>query len=131
MQTHLPPQWQQRVLAGVNGHGWNTGQFYPEGIRLLNAWATAEGGTAKWNPLNTTYYLPGCTNYNTSGVKNYVRPTEGCCATVLTLVNGFYTGILGALQGGTATAEQIVEMHGDEFSTWGTNPTVILQVLAQ
>lgn len=127
--THLPPQWRQRVLAGINGHGWDTGSFYPEGLRLLAAWAQAEGGTAKWNPLNTTYTLRSSTPYNTAGVQNYFRPTEGCCATVLTLVNGNYNGILGDLQNGVKTAEQIVNDRATEFSRWGTDPKVILAVL--
>lgn len=129
-QTHLPPQWQQRLLAVVNGHGWDTGSFYPEGLRLLEAWQRAEGGTAQWNPLNTTFYLPGSTNYNTAGVKNYARATDGVCATGLTLVNGNYNGILGDLQNGTKTAEQIVHDRWAQFQTWGTNPQTILDVLA-
>lgn len=130
MQTHLPPQWRQRVLAGINGHGWDTGSFYPEGMRLLDAWQRAEGGTARWNPLNTTLRLAGSTDYNGTGVQNYFRPTEGCAATVLTLVNGNYNGILGDLQNGTKTAEQIVNDRASQFRTWGTDPSVILAVLA-
>jgi hypothetical protein len=128
--THLPPQWRQRVLAIVNGHGWDTGKFYPEGLRLLSAWATAEGGTARYNPLNTTMRLPGSTPYNNTGVQNYFRPTEGVCATGLTLVNGNYNGILGDLQNGTKTAEEIVNDRRSQFSLWGTNPDTLLAVLA-
>jgi hypothetical protein len=128
--THLPPQWRERLLAIVNGHGWDTGLFYPEGLRLLDAWQRAEGGTAQWNPLNTTFYLPGSTNYNTANVKNYMRATDGVCATGLTLVNGFYNGILGDLQNGAKTAEQIVADRADQFRTWGTDPAVIARVLA-
>jgi hypothetical protein len=124
-QTHFPPNWDGRLLAVV---GADPG--YQQGRRLLGAWATAEGGTAKWNPLNTTYGLPGATDYNSVGVKNYRRPTEGVCATALTLVNGYYPHILAALQGGTRTAEQIVNDFPDEFRRWGTNPQTILEVLA-
>jgi hypothetical protein len=129
-QTHLPPNWEQRVHAGINGHGWLTGQFPAEALRLYAAWAKAEGGLAQWNPLNTTYPLPNSTMYNSSNVRNYSRPTEGVCATVLTLVNGFYPGILGDLQGGQKTAVEIVNDNADEFRTWGTNPDTILAVLA-
>lgn len=129
-QTHLPPQWRQRVLAIVNGHGWDTGQFAPESLRLLAAWAQAEGGNARWNPLNTTFRLPGSTDYNSAGVQSYFRPTEGVCATALTLVNGHYNGILGDLQNGTKTAEQIVSDRAAQFETWGTNPDTIAAVLA-
>lgn len=129
MADHLPPQWRQRVLAGINGHGWNNGTFYPEGLRLFDAWAQAEGGTARWNPLNCTLHLPGSTNYNSVGVQNYLRATEGCAATVITLVNGNYNGILGDLQNGTKTAEEIVTDRSDQFRTWGTSPALILDVL--
>jgi hypothetical protein len=128
-QTHLPPNWRQRVLAGVNGHGWLEGAFAAEALRLLDAWARAEGGLAQWNPLNTTLKLYGSTPYNAAGVQSYVRPTEGVCATVLTLVNGHYAGILGDLQGGLKPAEQIVRDRADEFRTWGTDPGVLLAVL--
>lgn len=130
MQTHLPPQWRQRVLAIINGHGWDSGTFYPEGLRLLSAWATAEGGDARWNALNTTFRLPGSQPYNSAGVQSYFRPTEGVCATGLTLVNGNYNGIVGDLQNGTKTAEQIVNDRRAQFSLWGTNPDTILAVLA-
>lgn len=127
---HLPPQWRQRLLAIVNGHGWDTGQFAPESLRLLAAWAQAEGGNARWNPLNTTLKLAGSTDYNSAGVQNYFRPTEGVCATGLTLVNGHYNGILGDLQNGTKTAEQIVSDRADQFLVWGTSPSTIAAVLA-
>jgi hypothetical protein len=130
MDMHNPPAWRQRVLAGINGHGWDTGTFYPEGLRLFSAWATAEGGDAGWNPLNCTMRLPGSKAYNTTGVQSYFRPTEGVCATILTLVNGNYNGILGDLQNGTKTAEQIVNDRRAQFSLWGTNPDTILAVLA-
>jgi hypothetical protein len=128
--THLPPNWRQRLLGIINGHGWLTGTFYPEGLRLLAAWATAEGGTAQWNPLNTTLPLPGSTSYNSAGVQNYPRATWGVCATGLTLTDGYYPGILGDLQNGTKTAEQIVTDRDAEFKKWGTNPQTILNVLA-
>ena len=124
--THLPPNWQRRLLAVL---GADPG--YAQGIRLLSAWQVAEGGTAKWNPLNTTYKISGSTNYNAAGVQNYKRATEGVCATALTFVNGFYPGIVGALQAGTATAENIVQAHAGEIRTWGTDPRTILAVLAE
>jgi hypothetical protein len=102
-----------------------------ENLRLLNAWATAEGGSATWNPLNTTYPLAwGSTSYNSSQVKNYYRPTAGVCATALTLIDARYAGILGDLQSGTKTAEQICIDNTAEFSTWGTGSKLILKVLA-
>jgi hypothetical protein len=124
-KTRLPPNWERRLLAVL---GADPG--YQQGLRLLDAWARAEGGTAQWNPLNTTYGLAGSTDYNSAGVKNYKRATEGVCATALTLVNGYYPGILGAFQGGRRTAEDIVHTFRAEFQTWGTNPDAILRCLA-
>lgn len=123
-QTHLPPYWAERLCRTIGaGPG-------PENVRFLHAWAAAEGGTAEWNPLNTEFDLPGATNYNTAGVKNYPRPTWGVCATVLTLTNGNYGKIVGHLQAGTYTAEQIVDDCDAQIRTWGTNPDTIRAVLA-
>jgi len=128
--THLPPQWRERLLALVNAHGWITGSFAAESLRLLDAWQRAEGGAAAWNPLNTTEPYKGSTNYNDTGVQNYTKPTYGVIATAATLLNGNYNGILGALQGGTLTAEEIVDKNAAEFRVWGTDPAVIRGVLA-
>jgi hypothetical protein len=52
---------------------------------VLVAWETAEYTSAKWNPLATTYPMPGATTYNGSGVRNYVSLTQGLEATMGTL----------------------------------------------
>jgi hypothetical protein len=135
--NHLPPQWRQRLMAVINGSGWLTGQFGPEQMRLLDAWQRAEGGTAQWNPLNTTAHISQGgvqwqgPDYNSTGVANYTKPTYGVMATAATLTNGFYNGILGWLQAGTTTAVDCVNAHADEFRTWGTDPSVLLQILNQ
>lgn len=125
MNTKFPPFWRQRLLAVVGA------PRKTENLRLLEAWAEAEGGPATWNPLNTSYKLPNSTTLsgNTSGVQNYKRPTEGVCATALTLVNGLYGGILGDLQAGTKDAVQIVNDRSDEFRTWGSDPALIADLL--
>lgn len=139
MTTHLPPQWQERLLALVNAHGWDTGTFGHEQIRLLTAWAAAEGGSATWNPLNTTYPTAwGSHDYNGSHVKDYAQPIEGVCATALTLATSHqsnnsltFGGILGWLQAGSSTAEDCVRQFRGQFQTWGTNPDTILRLLAE
>ena len=103
----------------------------PEVLRLLDAWAQAEGGTATWNPLNSTQPFLGSTRYNSSDVQNYTKPLYGVCATAVTLANGNYNGILGALQGGSLTAVQIVDKYRSQFQLWGTNPDLIIQILNQ
>jgi len=52
---------------------------------VLVAWQTAEFTSAKWNPLATTYPMPGSTYYNASGVRNYVSLQQGLEATKQTL----------------------------------------------
>jgi hypothetical protein len=52
---------------------------------VLVAWETAEFTSAKWNPLATTYPMPGATSYNSSGVRNYVSVQQGLQATKMTL----------------------------------------------
>lgn len=123
--SHLPPQWRERVLAVV------AGKVNDENLRLMDAWQRAEGGTAQWNPLNTTYKLNGSTAYNTAGVQNYFRATEGVCATALTLVSGLYGGILGDLQAGLKTATQIVVDRDAQFRMWGTDPQLMRTLLAE
>jgi hypothetical protein len=54
----------------------------------MYAWRQAEGGKAKNNPFNTTYELPGATNYNSIGVKNYKSTEDGVEATCKTLIQG-------------------------------------------
>lgn len=128
MSDHLPPNWERRLIEVVGGVAL---QPHDQRVRLLDAWAQAEGGTAAWNPLNTTFALPGSTHYNTVGVRNYKRATEGVCATALTLVNGYYPGILGYLQTGDGPAESCVKQHSREFDTWGTGAAAVLGVLGQ
>ena len=123
LNTHLPPLWRFRLLGVIGASGrW-------EHRKLLGAWAQAEGGTARWNPLNTTLPMPGATNYNNAGVRDYPRPIVGLCATAATLANGFYDGILRDLTAGTFTARQIVERNRAEFDKWGTGAANVLKVL--
>jgi len=112
-----------------------------ENQRLMQAWATAEGGEAKWNPLNSTLRLSGTVswtdpvNYNSVGVCNYLYGFAGCAATALTMLqkdwqgNAVYGGIVADLKNGSRTAEAIVERNDAEFSKWGTSPQLILDCL--
>lgn len=120
---HLPPNWIER-LTGLLAIPFKT-----DAETLLRAWAKAEGGTASFNPLNTTYLLPGATEYNTDGVRNFPDPVTGLCATALTLANGDYPGILGDLQAGNHTAAEIVQRNEAEFDKWGTGAANVLAVL--
>lgn len=54
------------------------------------AWQVAEYTEARWNPLATTYPMPGSTTYNGSGVRNYTSLAQGLDATRLTLSHCCY-----------------------------------------
>lgn len=132
MDTHLPPNWKPRLLsllgAGI-GH---------ENLRFLEAQQRAEGGDARWNPLNTTWQFMWSTDYNTTHVQNYRHPIEGLCATALTLADNYDSSgklrfglILGTLQGGGKTAEEMVTICEAPLRIWGTNPDVMRQLLRE
>lgn len=122
-QTHYPPNWIVRLLALLGA------PYTASNAALMKAWGVAEGGTATWNPLNTTFHLSGSSGYNSAGVQNYTHPIIGLCATALTLDNGFYTGIVSDLQSGNYTPQMIVSRNAKEFDTWGTGAANILRVL--
>ena len=52
---------------------------------VVVAWQVAEYTQAQWNPLATTYPMPGATEFNGHGVRNYVSLDQGLDATRLTL----------------------------------------------
>lgn len=93
-------------------------------LLVLMAWMQAEGGTARWNPLNSTHDAPGATIYNWASVKNYPSFEVGMQATVETLNWGAdrrkfgYRRIRRRLRksrGSTGTLKAI------ERSEWGTD----------
>jgi hypothetical protein len=88
----------------------------------MNAWYECEGGTATYNPFNTTEPWPGATNYNSVGVKNYPSYQAGVSATIATLENGYYPGILAALRNGYNRASFAAAVGG---SPWGTSGACI------
>lgn len=132
-QTHLPELWIERVRANLEA------KKNHETYRFFEAWQKSEGGSAKWNPLNTTLDLgPQWTEglYNTNpGVKNYRYAIVGIVATVLTLNqrdasgNLLYGTLLKNLRNPDLTAEQIVNNSRANIQLWGTNPDTILSVL--
>jgi hypothetical protein len=121
--NHLPPYWAEHVTAVLGG------PQRAETRRFLHAWAQAEGGGAAWNPLNSTMKIPGSTDYNSAGVQNYPRPVWGVAATAMTLTNGNYGTIVGSIQAGTLTAEEIVNRCADQLRVWGSDPALILSIL--
>ena len=122
--SHYPLLWKFRLLRAIHAKGGIQNR------RLLAAWGRAEGGTALYNPLNTTQEWPGAGTYNKVGVKDYPSGAAGIAATAATLVNGHYDGLVADLRAGRKSAVQMVSDNRAEIQTWGTNPDTILQVLA-
>ncbi len=120
---HLPVLWKFRLLRALHAKGDTANR------QVLGAWAKAEGGTAKYNPMNDTEGWPGATDYNSAGVKNYPSGAAGIAATARTLVNGRYDGVVSDLRAGKKSAKQIVTDRRAEIQTWGTNPDLILSLL--
>ena len=80
----------------------------------LVSWQVAEFTQAAWNPLATTYPMPGSTLFNGSGVRNYVSLGQGLDATRLTIRGGMTShgygrivSSLGACADPMATARAI------------------------
>jgi peptidoglycan hydrolase CwlO-like protein len=92
-----------------------------DNVAAVVAWEMAEGGhwynTAYYNPLNTTQSMPGASVFNSVGVKAYTSWEQGLKASVITIRNGYYGGILDALARGNdaqAVADAVAA------SPWGT-----------
>lgn len=88
--------------------------------RFLSGWQPYEGGTASFNPLNTTQQEPGATNYNNVGVKNYTSASQGAQATATTLKNGNYPSIMAALRSGDPYTFANAQGVAANVTTWGT-----------
>lgn len=112
---YTPTSWAHALLAKFG---------YPESadnVAAIVAWERAEGGhwhnTATYNPLNTTQEEPGSHAMNSVGVQAYTSWDQGLAATVTTLRNGRYEGILRALWIGTCAPCIAAAVS---LSPWGT-----------
>lgn len=111
------PDWEVKLLRAIGAPAT------PENLRFLSAWQRAEGGTASFNPLNTTQPFGGASNYNSVGVKNYPSATAGLEATAKTLTNGYYGPIVSLLRRGRASAVDLAKAVAS--SPWGTGGGVL------
>jgi len=108
------------ILAGIGAPTSN------ENLKLSYAWRQAEGGSAAWNPFNTTFVKAGVTNNNCNknangtlnAVKNYASKQDGIDATVSTLKLSYYTKIRTGLINDIGA--EIISSYIDELSIWGT-----------
>lgn len=121
---YTPTTWAAAVLTKL-GYPVTKG-----GVQALAGWAKAEGGhwnnQAHYNPLNTTQPEPGAGNTGSQGnIKVYKTWDQGIDATVQTLKNGRYSGILSGLRSGDAGA--VASAIGN--SPWGTSGGLVRQTI--
>jgi hypothetical protein len=96
----------------------------PGGVNqeTLTHWEAAEGGASHMNPLNTTWFMPGATIWNTlpSGahVWTYASVNDAIIATVNTLLNGLYPTIVAHLRNSVPFTEW--QDACPELEEWGT-----------
>jgi hypothetical protein len=110
-------------------HGLGVRQT-PGAMKALKGWIAAEGGhwnnNARFNPLNTTQPMPGAGNTGSQGnIKVYRNWRQGIDATVKTLENGRYSGIISAL--GRGDADAVASAIG--ASPWGTSADLVRKTI--
>ena len=115
--AYTPASW---AVALLTSGGWPRTAC---NIGAITAWENAEGGnwanSARFNPLDTTEPQPGSYPMNSVGVQAYTSWAEGFRATLTTLANGNYGGILAALAAGDSAQAVAVAVAA---SPWGTAP---------
>ena len=94
-----------------------------ENLKFLFAWRQSEGKAGKFNPFNTTQSMPGATNFNSVGVKNYKNQEDGLEATYKTLTNGRYGCIVNGLKNNIG-AKNISTKCMNELKVWGTGDLI-------
>lgn len=89
-----------------------------ENAVALIAQMQAEGGAAKFNPLNCTVKAPGSTDYNAVPVQNYTTWEQGVDVTAGMLKQPNMKALHGALMIGSNAATYWAALPGK----WGTSP---------
>jgi hypothetical protein len=118
-------QWAAQTLRGLGL------EPTPQRMQAMLGWARAEGGGsngARYNFLNTTQPEPGAGSTGTQGnIKVYGSLGQGVKATVETLKNGHYGGIISALKANNPSG--VAAAIG--ASPWGTSGSLVRQTIAQ
>jgi peptidoglycan hydrolase CwlO-like protein len=90
-------RWAELLLSRLGG------PICQDNLIAVVAWESAEGTAAAYNPLATTHDVPGATDFNSVGVKNYPSLGDGIRATIDTLVLGSPTYGYGAVLASLST----------------------------
>jgi len=119
-------QFYKDILTGIGAPINN------KNLSVMYAWRQSEGGKAANNPFNTTKPMSNSTFYNclkrsgggcTIGVRNYKTRQDGVSATIKTLQNGLYGGVIGALKDNNKSAMDVAKEIKN--SRWGTGDLII------
>ena len=86
-------------------------------LRFLLGWMAREGTTAAYNPLATTLAMPGATQFNSVGVRNYPTLQVGVDATARTLRQNNFAAIRADLLDGAG--DQAAIEHAELLSWSG------------
>lgn len=113
------------ALGGASSAAWASGFLGAASlprtacnVAAVRAWEGAEGTFSRYNnPLDSTQREPGSYSVNSVGVQHYVSTAQGEQATVKTLFNGYYPGIIAALRVGSS-AQAVASAVA--ASRWGT-----------
>ena len=122
---HTPIEWAQDFLTAANF------PLTPSNYQVVYSWEYAEsgGGGGMFNPLNTTQGgYAGETDFNSVGVKNYVRYEDGISANSKVIHNGYYPAVVDSFQAGNDAART---RDAIAASPWGTGHFNLLQVPGQ
>lgn len=96
-------------------------------IEALEKWKPFENTGACWNPLATTWSMPGSTNYNSVGVKNYPDKNTGTRATANTLNLSYYNAIRNMLARRSFNRTAITQA----LNTWTGNGAYVNTLVSQ
>lgn len=116
----MPPDntpWEKAILFYLGAPAT------PDNIRVLNAWATQEGGWTYNNPMNTSLlaHTSGIEMQPNGNFAHYANPSFGIAMTASTLLESYYPFIVAAFQSGQASTIFTNADAQKEIGTWGTN----------
>jgi hypothetical protein len=90
-------------------------------IQFMQSWRQHEGGSAAWNPLNTTKSKTGSLPYNNVNVQNYPDRQTGLDATIQTLLLDFYKNVVKNIKDIKDENGISKTMVAVNDSPWGSN----------